>query len=461
MGVLVHELAVVAQMRGRFEEAEDFYRKSLTISEELGDRAGMAMTYGQLGTLAHQRERLEEAEDWFRRSLEITEALGARPVTAKIYHQLGIVAQDRGRLDEAQDRYHKSLTIKEKLGDKLGIAITYHHLGLVAQEGDRLDEAADWYRKSLTIMEGLGDRAAIGKSYHQLGILAHKQKRFDEAEDWYRKSLAIFEEFGNRLEIAKTLHQLGMVAQNRRQWDEAEALYRKSLTISEELGDRPGTAASYGHLGLLAEDKDRFDEALEWMVRCNALFLPEFPSRSAGPGPQHLRRLTTIHGLAALERLGGPSPKPSYPRLSVLGWKPRMNSRPWQGAVGGFGLLGEKSVMTDSIEAISRAAASRLAAQGEPAVVAEVEAALVAGPDGHRDQYVDPISLGALIVSVATLAWQVYTDLKARKDTPSKEVLARRVRIQLENSDHTSTPDDQQVIEIVVDETIEQGEQSD
>jgi hypothetical protein len=117
--------------------------------------------------------------------------------------------------------------------------------------------------------------------------------------------------------------------------------------------------------------------------------------------------------------------------------------------------------MTDSVETISRATASRLAAQGEPQVVVEVEAALAARPNGRREQYIDPISLGALIVSIATLAWQVYTDLKARNGEPSKEVVARKIRIQLQDSDRPSTLDDQKVIDIVLDETIKEGQQPD
>jgi hypothetical protein len=51
--------------------------------------------------------------------------------------------------------------------------------------------------------------------------------------------------------------------------------------------------------------------------------------------------------------------------------------------------------------------------KGKQQIVVGVEAALAAGPNSHRHQYVDPISRGALVVSIAALAWQVYTDLKA------------------------------------------------
>ena len=114
--------------------------------------------------------------------------------------------------------------------------------------------------------------------------------------------------------------------------------------------------------------------------------------------------------------------------------------------------------MTDSVETISRSAANRLAIQGEPDVIVEVEAELATGSDGPRDQYVDPISLGALIVSVATLAWKVYTDLRARNDKPSKDIVARKVRIQLKNSEHIPHPDYENIIAIVVDETMKEGE---
>jgi tetratricopeptide (TPR) repeat protein len=47
-----HQLGIVAQVRGRLEDAQDWYRKSLAIREALGDRPGMASSYHQLGNLA-------------------------------------------------------------------------------------------------------------------------------------------------------------------------------------------------------------------------------------------------------------------------------------------------------------------------------------------------------------------------------------------------------------------------
>jgi tetratricopeptide (TPR) repeat protein len=260
IGVLSHQLGMAAQDRGRLDEAMDWYRQSLAIDEELGDRPGMASSYYQLGWASHILRRLDESEDWYRKSLAISEEFGDRPGMAMTYNALGVTVQDRGRLDEAEEWYRRSLAIKEELGDRPGMARTYHQLGTAAQDRGRLDEAEDWYRKSLAISEELGIRPGMAITYHELGMAAQDRGRLDEAEDWYRKSLA----------------------------------------IREELGNRPGMAITYAQRGLLAEDRGQALAALEWNIRCVTLF-DEFPSRLTGTGPSALLRLTRQLGMSALE----------------------------------------------------------------------------------------------------------------------------------------------------------------
>jgi tetratricopeptide (TPR) repeat protein len=296
-----HQLGMAAQARGRLDEAEDWYLKSLAISEELGNTPRMVIAYHQLGMAAQDGGRLDQAEDWHRKSLAISEELGNTLHVADSYHALGMVAQNRGRLDEAEDWYLKSLAIKEELANTLHMTSSYHQLGWLAQNRGRLDEAEDWYLKSLAISEELGNTPAMAMTYHQLGMVAQNRGRLDEAEDWYLKSLAIKEELGNMPGMAMTYHQLGIVAQDRGRLDDAENWYRKSLGVEEELGNTLGMARTFGQLGLLAEERGQAPLALEWMVRCVALF-SEFPHPASGPAPGHLARLASQVGTGALEQ---------------------------------------------------------------------------------------------------------------------------------------------------------------
>ena len=306
------------QGAGQPDQAGQTYLQALAYLQEQPEtgwtRGSISVIYHQLGMTAQGRGRLEEAEDWYRQSLTIKEDLGNRPGMALTYHQLGRTAQDRGRLEEAGDWYRQSLAIKEELGDRPGMASTYHQLGITAQDRGRLEEAQDWYRQSLAIKEELGDRPGMASTYGQLGNTAYLRGRVEEADDWYRQALTIEEELGDRPGMARAYHQLGMTAQDRGRLEEAEDWYRRSLTINEDLGDRPTLALTYAQLGLLAEDRGQASLALEWNIRCVTLF-DQFPHPLTGTGPSALVRLTGQLGVPALQAAwrqvtGQPVPPP-------------------------------------------------------------------------------------------------------------------------------------------------------
>ncbi|MFG2346139.1 tetratricopeptide repeat protein, partial [Streptomyces phaeochromogenes] len=112
-----------------------------------------ATTYHQLGIVAQLRDQLDEAEDWYRQSLTIKEHIGDQPGIATTYHQLGIVAQLRDQLDEAEDWYRQSLTIKEVTGNQPGMATTYGQLGLLAENRGQPEEALKWIVQCIALFE--------------------------------------------------------------------------------------------------------------------------------------------------------------------------------------------------------------------------------------------------------------------------------------------------------------------
>jgi hypothetical protein len=112
--------------------------------------------------------------------------------------------------------------------------------------------------------------------------------------------------------------------------------------------------------------------------------------------------------------------------------------------------------MNDPISAIARSAADRLGPEYGPEVAVEVEAARYARESARqKDQYVvDPVSLGTLIVTIATLAWNIYTDLKNKAPNPAPDVLTRMVRVELRKRGDTPSPSRDEVTEVVVTEII-------
>jgi len=101
MGEIYHQLGMTAQARGRLEEADDWYRRSLTINEELGNRPGMALTYAQLGLLAEARGQARLALEWNIRCVTSIDQFpspltGTGPAAlARLTRQLGLPALEQ------------------------------------------------------------------------------------------------------------------------------------------------------------------------------------------------------------------------------------------------------------------------------------------------------------------------------------------------------------------------------
>jgi tetratricopeptide (TPR) repeat protein len=218
---------------GSSRREEQLRREVLTWLPERSTQA--AAFLHQLGMLAQLRGAYDEALDSYKRALQINEALGNQAGMASSYHQLGMIAEKRGSYAEALDCYKRSFQIKEELSKRSSMASSYGQRGRMAQLRGAYDEALDWYKKSFQIKEELGDREGMARSYHQLGILAQLRGVYDEALDWYKRSLQIKKERGNRTGMAITFGQMAALRMGQGYSEEALALTLQSLAIHMEL----------------------------------------------------------------------------------------------------------------------------------------------------------------------------------------------------------------------------------
>ena len=115
--------------------------------------------------------------------------------------------------------------------------------------------------------------------------------------------------------------------------------------------------------------------------------------------------------------------------------------------------------MTDPVTDAARSAAAILAPDLGRNLPTEVEAALAARSGDRRpDRYLDVVSLGSLIVSVATLAWAVYNDQRNRthnQESPA-DAIVRQVRVTLRDQDMSLPPGTDRITEVVATEILRQ-----
>ena len=92
-----HHLGMVAQDQGDYEAALDWYRQSLAIDEQLGNRAGMASTLSQIGILHTETKQVTEAVPFNLQVLDSSAVLQMRSPEIRInLHWLSRQRQELG-----------------------------------------------------------------------------------------------------------------------------------------------------------------------------------------------------------------------------------------------------------------------------------------------------------------------------------------------------------------------------
>ena len=154
---LGHNLGVLMQDRGDYAAALVEYEKSLKIEEELGNRAGVANSRGQLGNLHYLCGDYNAALAEYQKALLIFEEIGDRASVAISLHQIGMIHQARGDYSAALKHYQQSLKIAEEIGDRAGVASSLHQIGTIYELRGDYGAALQHYEQSRKIAEESGD----------------------------------------------------------------------------------------------------------------------------------------------------------------------------------------------------------------------------------------------------------------------------------------------------------------
>jgi len=98
---------------------------------------------------------------------------------------------------------------------------------------------------------------------------------------------------------------------------------------------------------------------------------------------------------------------------------------------------------------------SRLAADTEAAIHADSEQR--AQEQKASGQYLDPVALGALIVAIGQVGYQVYTERKSKGQHPTRETIAQAIPIERRRHGDLSGEEAAEIIDISSAKIIEHG----
>lgn len=235
----LNDLGVICTLRGTYEDALGYLRRSAAVSANLDDRSAHAATLTNLGNVSARLDRYPQAIDFHRQSLAIRRQLQDRAGEASALDNLGDTYLRLGSYTDAIDCIEQSLEINRHLGDRSAEAVSLNNLGEACGRQGRHAEAIAYLGQSLAIHDDLGDRRGQANNLMSLGWIHHAQKRYTQALDCYERSRTLCHDLGHRHEEAEVIHKAGAILTALGRIDEAKAHQEAAAAIFEQLGLDP------------------------------------------------------------------------------------------------------------------------------------------------------------------------------------------------------------------------------
>jgi predicted ATPase/class 3 adenylate cyclase len=160
-GIRAHALLAyggATDIAGDDEAAEQLYKQSLALFEQLGDEHGRAVLLHRLGIQAMRRSELDRARDLVEASHTIHQGSGDRWGLTQTIGTLGAIARDAGDEGRAYELIAESVALSRE------IAVAWWESGMLAElaqlalNGGSLEEGAVRARESLDLAEQMRDR---------------------------------------------------------------------------------------------------------------------------------------------------------------------------------------------------------------------------------------------------------------------------------------------------------------
>ncbi|WP_187696290.1 tetratricopeptide repeat-containing sensor histidine kinase [Xanthovirga aplysinae] len=237
--------------------------EAMPLAVSLDFTEGIAQSYNSLATNYWNNGELKVAEEYYKKSLVLKEQLGDRKGAGITLINLGVVYQDQHKYSQALSINNQALLIMREVGFKAGIASTLNNMGIVNKLMGDYPAALNYYLEALKVSESINSRNGISNHLNNVGQIYLKMKEYDMALDYFQRALKISKEVGNKRGEAISTYTIGKAYSSMDSVGLAIQYFEKAIKINNELNRKKSVVESLKHLGNLYRDNGMYKKAQE------------------------------------------------------------------------------------------------------------------------------------------------------------------------------------------------------
>ncbi|MEO8148127.1 MAG: tetratricopeptide repeat protein [Bacteroidia bacterium] len=222
---------------GNIPKAIEYYRQSLKIKEETGDKNGVADALNNIGNIYRGQGDTTRALDCYRKCLTIRIEINDSIGIANAYKSFGVIYRLQGNIPKSLENFEKSLKIHEQVGYKQGIADALLNVGGVYQLQGDLSKALECYQKSLDINIGISAKEGMVNSLNDIGNVFYEKNDLNNALKYGKQALDLSKKLGYPQPIRNSAELLKKIYKAQKQYAPALEMYELSITMRDSINN--------------------------------------------------------------------------------------------------------------------------------------------------------------------------------------------------------------------------------
>jgi len=235
VGKLKRQIGESYYFKGNYNEAAEYFYRSIEIFEKLNDHQNLAESYNDLAKLYRKTRDLSRSLQNYDRAMEIFKAINDSAGIAKIYNESGVVFEYQEKYQEAARRYTASLIIDEKRKDSVGICYALSNLAGVYTIQNKFILAEKYLLQSLIFRKQLSDALSLALNYSDLGNTYFSAKRYIKAKLFIDTSNSIAFTMGYPELRGNNFDLLAKIAEEQGEYQKALSYNKLKTSINDSI----------------------------------------------------------------------------------------------------------------------------------------------------------------------------------------------------------------------------------